>query len=76
MLHTDPKASVGEVSDPDWKRRCWEAYATHHLESLRFKAVDLEKCQQVKKKLLGAVAVIEVKSQSKISVQGIALLRC
>jgi hypothetical protein len=35
----------------------------------------LEKCLQVKQQLLGPDALIEIKSQSEISFQSIALLR-
>ena len=74
MLHADLHASIGESVTPDWKRLTAKHIHSSSGQSLRFKAVDLEKCQQVKQKLLGAAAVIEVKSQSEISVQGIALL--
>ena len=39
------------------------------------KAVDLEKCLKVKQQLLGPGAMIEIKPQSQISSQAIALLR-
>ena len=38
-------------------------------------ALNLEKCLQVYHNLLGAGAVIEIKSNRKVSSQGIALLR-
>jgi hypothetical protein len=42
---------------------------------MQFKGAYLEKCLQVKQKLLGPGALIEIKSQSEISFQSIALLR-
>jgi DNA-binding response OmpR family regulator len=45
------------------------------IQRLRFKAMNLEKCLQVYQKLLGAGAVIEIKSNRKVSSEGIALLR-
>ena len=45
------------------------------IQRLRFKALNLEKCLQVYHNLLGAGAVIEIKSNRKVSSQGKALLR-
>jgi hypothetical protein len=74
MLHADLHASVGESVTLTGTTLLRSICHSSSGQSLRFKAVDLEKCQQVKQKLLGPVAVIEVKSQSEISVQGLALL--